>query len=181
MIVEMLRCQITEYANIKLNPMNTILFQRVGRDLYNQGICTLFTKFRQRFLQFIRFRCRMGCSDFSPCESIINGPDHCGSETRRLQQRFDQISNGCFAVRSGDPDHFHLLRRIAEPGCRGGSQSTTSIVNNQTCYPLWERMILLHDNNRRPALNCGVNKIMTIRTGSTECEKAEPGITRRES
>ena len=61
-----------------------------------------------------------------------------------LQHMLEQIGRGGLAVRAGQADHDHLLRRAAKPVCRGQRECTPRIVHAHIRDRLLRRMLTEH-------------------------------------
>ena len=126
MIIEVVAGQVGEDGDVKWNPVNPLLFQRVRGNFHDSLGRALPQGLVQNAIQFQRFRSRVRRGQGFSGNVIFDGPHQRALAARGGKNGFEQKRCRTFPVRAGDAGNGQPLGRLlievgAEPRQRPAS------------------------------------------------------------
>ena len=141
MEIEMVLCQICKDSRAKTDLVGAVEHQRVGRDLHNDVRAACIAHIGKELLQLKGLRRgALGVQDLI-ADHILDRADEADLCAERFFKHvLQQIRAGRFAVRAGDSDDAHSVRRMAEPVCAERGKRRAGIGNQyirNVCFRLF--------------------------------------------
>ena len=141
MEIEMVLCQICKDSRAKTDLVGAVEHQRVGRDLHNDVRAARIAHIGKELLQLEGLRRgALGVQDLI-ADHILDSADEADLCAERFFKHvLQQIRAGRFAVRTGDSDDAHSVRRMAEPVCAERGKRRAGIGNQyirNVCFRLF--------------------------------------------
>ena len=113
-IVEMILREVGENADVVGDTVGAVLIEGVGRNLHDDRFRALVTQLREQFLQFVGFGRGVIARNRLAIQFRAERANRADRFSRRPQNRGDHAGRRRFAIRAGDTDHLHRVRRVSE-------------------------------------------------------------------
>ena len=126
---DVIRCQIRENADIKLDARGAVELQALGGYLHDNHLAARIHHLGEVFLHLVGLRRGVVGRDVSVADDNLDGADKAGGDTSMLQDGSDHEGSGGLALGSGNADDLQLLRRILEVSCGYQGQGVAGIFH----------------------------------------------------
>ena len=141
--------QVGERADRKADAVYAVEHERVRGNLHDNVRAACVAHTREQRVQLVGFRRgALGFDDLAADEVLV-GADEADLVTRVLEHMLDEVGRGGLAVRAGDAEHHHAVRRMAEAVRRNLRERDARIFDNDCGNALGR---LLADHRRRALL-----------------------------
>ena len=141
MEIEMVLCQICKDSRAKTDLVGAVEHQRVGGDLHNDVRAARIAHIGKELLQLEGFRRGALSVQDLIADHVLDRADEADLCAERFFKHvLQQIRAGRFAVRAGDSDDAHSVRRMAEPVCAERGKRRAGIGNQyirNVCFRLF--------------------------------------------
>ena len=174
MIVQMIMCQICKDHRIKINRIDSSLFDTDRRSFQSTCFNTVFHHFSKDAMQIIDIRCCQKRRQFDVAVFNRNCSDIAGWH-KRIEQITDDAGNGGFTIGACNTIHLQTMRRMTIECICHIVIGTQYILYSDVCHIISHRFQIRTVNDDFCAiLDCLIDELMTIKHHSLDTE--EDGI-----
>jgi hypothetical protein len=130
-VIEVVLGEVGEDGGVEFDGIDAVLDQGVAGDFHGAGFGSGGEHAGEEFLGFEGVWGGAGGGEFFASEGVMDGADEAAGFVQFIEEVFDEVGGGGFAVGAGDADNFEMTGGVLVKAGSGGGEEGAGIIHDE--------------------------------------------------